>query len=232
MSSKRAIDERHTPRALNPRSGNDGRKRDAERTKREILAAAMMEFAEYGDTGARIDRIAERANYNKALIYSYFGNKEDLYAVVLREAYVQIREGERQLDLAALGPKEAIVKLLRFTARHFHDNPWFMRLLNTENQRRGQTIRTMEGVAEINSHLVEELCGIIQRGQAEGVFRDGVDPVELYLSIAGIFYFPLSNSYTLSVVFKPGIDTEEWLEARMKHAEEMVLAYLLTEKAR
>lgn len=229
MSDDRTVDERYMPRTLKPRA-DDAPKRDAERTRQDILAAAMNEFAEYGDTGARIDRIAERAGCNKALIYSYFGNKEELYAVVLREAYIQIRKGERELDLSALGPKEAIVKLLRFTAQHFHDNPWFMRLLNTENQRRGQTIRALEGVAEINSHLVEMLREIIKRGQAENLFRPDVDPVELYLSIAGFFYFPLSNSYTLSIVFKPGIDTDRWLEERKKHAEEMVLAYLLTDR--
>lgn len=222
----RELDARYLPRVIQRRSAKDAR-RDAESTKEKILAAAMAEFSEYGDTGARMDRIAERAGANKALIYSYFGNKEELYAVVLREAYLQIREGERELDLAKLDPKGAIVELLRFTAYHFHDNPWFMRLLNTENQRRGQTIRTMEDVAELNSHLVVLLREILDRGEAEGVFRKGVDPVELYLSIAGFFYFPLANSYTLSVVFKPGIDTEAWLKERVRHAEEMVLAFLL-----
>lgn len=228
MSVSHKTDRRYLPRTLTPRT-DEVRKRDSERTKRDILAAAMNEFAEHGDTGARIDRIAEKADCNKALIYSYFGNKEQLFAVVLREAYIQIREGEKRLDLKALDPKEAIVRLLRFTAQHFHDNPWFIRLLNTENQRSGQTVRTMEGVSELNSHLVVMLADVVKRGEAEGVFRRGVDPVQLYLSIAGLFYFPLSNCFTLSVIFKQKIESDAWLRERMKHAEEMVLAYLTAE---
>jgi AcrR family transcriptional regulator len=228
MSAGHKTDPRYLPRTLTPRT-DEVRKRDSERTKQDILAAAMNEFAEHGDTGARIDRIAEKADCNKALIYSYFGNKEQLFAVVLREAYIQIREGERRLDLKALDPREAIVRLLRFTAQHFHDNPWFIRLLNTENQRGGQTVRTMKGVSELNSHLVVMLAEIVKRGEAEGVFRRGVDPVQLYLSIAGLFYFPLSNCFTLSVVFRQKIESEAWLKERIKHAEEMVLAYLMAE---
>ena len=227
MSGTRKSDSRYLPRAL-PLRTEEARKRDSERTKRDIIAAAMNEFAEHGDTGARIDRIAENADCNKALIYSYFGNKEQLYAVVLREAYIQIREGEKRLDLEALGPREAIVRLLHFTAQHFHDNPWFIRMLNTENQRRGQTVRTMEGVTELNSHLVRMLADVLKRGEAEGIFRSGIDPLQLYLSIAGLFYFPLSNCFTLSVIFKQKIDSDAWLRDRMRHAEEMVLAYLTT----
>lgn len=230
MTTEERLDSRYRARAVSPRS-DESRKRDSERTKSDIIAAAMNEFAEYGDTGARVDRIAEKADCNKALIYSYFGNKEQLYAVVLREAYIQIREGEKRLDLKALGPKEAIVRLLRFTAQHFHDNPWFIRLLNTENQRGGQTVRTMQGVSAVNSPLVDMLADVVKRGEAEGVFRSGVDPLQLYLSIAGLFYFPLSNCFTLSVIFEQQIDSDAWLGERIRHAEEMVLAYLTAKPA-
>lgn len=225
MTAQENIDLRYLPRSV-PQRAEAGRKRDADRTRQDILAAAMNEFAEHGDTGARIDRIAQNAGCNKALIYAYFGNKEDLFAVVLREAYIQIREGEKRLDLANLGPREAIIRLLRFTAQHFHDNPWFIRLLNTENRRRGQTIRTMDGVTELNSRLVAMLADILKRGEAEGVFRRNVDPLQLYLSIAGLFYFPLSNSFTLSAIFDRDIDSEKWLRKRMQHAEDMILSYL------
>lgn len=53
--------------------------RDAEQTKRRLLDAAISEFATYGIAGARVDRIAEQAKANKAMIYSYFGNKEQLF---------------------------------------------------------------------------------------------------------------------------------------------------------
>lgn len=54
-------------------------------TKKRILDAAAAEFAERGYDGARVDGIAKRAAVNKALIYYYYKNKEDLLALLLRE---------------------------------------------------------------------------------------------------------------------------------------------------
>lgn len=201
-------------------------RRDAERTKKAILLAAMHEFSEFGDTGARIDRIAHRANANKALIYSYFGNKEGLYAQALREAYVQIRSGERELDLDAMPPHEAVRALIAFTMRHFLDSPWFLRLLTTENLRRGQTIRQMEDIAGLQSPLIQHLSEILARGRAQGLFRSDVEPVELYVMIASLFFFPISNGYTLGTVFNTQINDPVWRERYLKHAEQMILGFL------
>jgi AcrR family transcriptional regulator len=59
------------------------RPRDAQATQERLLLAAIDEFAEHGLAGARIDRIAERADANKRLIYAYFGSKDDLFDAVL-----------------------------------------------------------------------------------------------------------------------------------------------------
>jgi AcrR family transcriptional regulator len=56
--------------------------RDADATRTRILDAAAAEFAAYGIAGARVDRIAESAAANKAMIYKYFGNKEELFDAV------------------------------------------------------------------------------------------------------------------------------------------------------
>ena len=58
----------------------------SESTKERILLAATAEFAARGLAGARIDRIAAAAEANKERIYAYFGNKERLFATVMREA--------------------------------------------------------------------------------------------------------------------------------------------------
>src|SRR5258708_19707872 len=56
--------------------------RIAEDTKKRILAAATEEFTEHGIAGARVDRIAAAAKSNKAMLYAYFGNKEQLFEAV------------------------------------------------------------------------------------------------------------------------------------------------------
>ena len=63
-----------------------GRARDAEKTREAILSAAEAVFAEHGFDGARIDAIAQAADYNKSLIGQYFGDKLGLYAEVVKRA--------------------------------------------------------------------------------------------------------------------------------------------------
>lgn len=200
--------------------------RNAEVTKNNILLAAMHEFAEYGDSGARVDRIAKSANANKSLIFRYFSNKETLYASALKEAYRQIRMGEEQLNLEQLEPYEAIRKLMRFTMEHYLKSPWFLRLLATENLRRGQTIENMGDIAGLQSPLIQQLTKVLKRGEVMGVFRENVNPSNLYIIIASLFYFPISNVYTLPVVFGVEVGSEEWLEQHLRSSERMILAHL------
>ena len=200
-------------------------RRDAATTRRRILAAALTEFSAHGHGGARIDRIAEAAGVSKPMIYNYFGDKEDLYKAALRESYVQIRAGERKIDTDHMPPEEAIRALVRFTMEHFVSKPWFTSMLNTENMRSGTAIREMEDLSEIQSPLIAQIGGILQRGVAEGQFRAGIDPTDLYITIASLCFFPVSNRHTLRVVFKVPID-DEWLVRRADEAGEMVIRYL------
>jgi AcrR family transcriptional regulator len=217
-----------TGAARSPRGA--GPRRDAERSKRAILDAALVEFSEQGHAGARIDAIAGRAGVSKPLIYSYFGDKDALYAAALREAYVQIRAGERELDLENKEPEAAIRTLVAFTLHHFVSKPWFISMLNTENLRGGATIRAIEDVTEIQSPLVQELRHVLERGAAAGDFRSGVDPVELYITIASLCYFPVSNAHTLRAVFRRPVDAT-WLDRRRSDAEEMVIRFLRPERS-
>lgn len=202
------------------------RPRNPEATTRDILIAARDEFVEYGLNGARIDNIARRAQANKRLIYHYIGNKEELYSRVLFEAYCDIREGEAQLDLGSLDPEAAMEKLVGFTFDHFHANPWFLRLLAVENIQRARFVKQMEELPHLHSPIVRLIRDIVQRGGESGAFRAGVDPVQLYISIAGLSYFYFSNIHTLSVIFDSPLSSQEMLAERRAHAIEVVLAYL------
>lgn len=200
-------------------------KRDAERSKRAILDAALVEFAQYGHAGARIDTIAERAGVSKPMIYIYFGDKDELYTAALREAYVQIRAGERELNLDNLPPEKAIRALVKFTLEHFVSKPWFISMLNTENLRGGETVRKIVDVSAIQSPLIAELRKILKRGEASGDFRPGIDPVDFYITIASLCYFPVSNAHTLRAVFQCPVD-DAWLKQRAIDAGEMVIRFL------
>lgn len=201
------------------------RRRDSERTRSDILQAALEEFSSMGHSGARVDRIAARAGVSKPMIYDYFGSKDEIYAAALREAYVQIRRGEAQLALDPDNPRAAVRELVHFTMDHFRRKPWFIRMLNSENLLGGETVAQLSDAADIQSVLVTRLSEVLAQGKRHGVFRRDVDPVEFYVFIASLCYFPISNMHTLRVVFQLPID-DAWLHRRAEDASDMLLAYL------
>lgn len=206
-------------------------RRDAAASRRRILAAALEEFSSNGLAGARIDAIAERAQVSKPMIYSYFGDKDELYRAALREAYVQIRKGEREVRTDDMTPTEAVHELVRFTLDHFVSKPWFIRMLNTENLVGGAHIRRIADAAEIQSPLIDQIGDILERGARSGDFRPGIDPVEFYITLASLCYFPVSNKHTLRAVFHVAID-EDWLARKTEDTAELLLRYLAPEPAR
>jgi AcrR family transcriptional regulator len=203
------------------------RTRDADRTRLEIRRAALAEFAEKGLGGARIDSIAERAGINKKLIYYYFGSKDDLFLEALELTYADIREAEQALKLDELEPVDAVRRLVAFTRDHYLKHPEFLTLLNTENLHQARHLERSDRIRETNSPIIQMLEDILEKGRRQGVFRGGVDPVHLYITIAAQSYFYLSNNATLSVVFGRDLRTPKALAERLSHTTEVVLGYLL-----
>jgi len=197
--------------------------RDPERTRQKILGAATDEFARYGLGGARVDRIAARAGTNKRMLYYYYRDKDNLFLAALEGCYARIRAAERELDLEHLAPRAALARLVQFTWDYFLEHPEFMTLLNSENLHKGRHVRRSPRVPQLHSPLVETLRAILKRGERAGVFRRGVDPVQLYISIAGEGYFYLSNRYTLSQIFKRDLMAQRALTARARHNVEMIV---------
>ncbi|MBN9474262.1 MAG: TetR family transcriptional regulator [Bordetella sp. SCN 67-23] len=207
-------------------SADAPRTRDAERTRQTILEAATAEFASLGLGGARMDRIAERAKVDKRLIYYYFNNKDDLFLAVMERAYAAIRQAERELHLEALSPPDAVRRLVEFTWHYYLENPEFLCLLNNENLHQATHLKRSSQVRDMHSPFVQWLADILERGQAQGLFRAGVDPVQLYISIASVAYFYLSNQYTLSEIFGRDLMTSPALDERLAHMVDVILGYL------
>jgi AcrR family transcriptional regulator len=203
------------------------RLRDADRSQNTILAAARDEFAEFGLGGARMDRIAERAGLNKRLIYYYFEDKEKLFEAVLEQAYLHIREAERALNLLNLKPADAVRRLVEFTWNYYLDHPEFLTLLNSANLHKARHLQGSDRVREMNSPLIAMLGEILERGRKEGSFRGGIDPVQLYVSIAGLSYFYLSNSFTLSSIFGRDLLAAKARSERLSHMCDVILGYVL-----
>jgi AcrR family transcriptional regulator len=200
--------------------------RDPEGMRRRILEAAKQEFATHGLAGARVDRIAAKAGANKRMLYYHVGKKDDLYLAVLEAAYEKIRAEERGLDLEQLDPPEAIRRLIDFTWNYFIRNPEFLALLQTENLARARHLKRSAKVKSMHSPFVEMIRTVLRRGVASGDFQASVDPVQLYISIAALGFFYLSNSATLSVIFGRDLLKQDAKDERLEHMVALVLAAL------
>jgi AcrR family transcriptional regulator len=200
--------------------------RDPEGMRLRILEAAKQEFAAHGLAGARVDRIAAKAGANKRMLYYHVGKKDDLYLAVLEGAYEKIRVEERGLDLEHLDPPKAIERLIEFTWNYFIRNPEFLALLNTENLARARHLKRSTKVKSMHSPFVEMIRTVVRRGVESGDFVVAVDPVQLYISIAALCFFYLSNSATLSVIFGRDLLKEEARDERLNHMVALVLAAL------
>ncbi|MDX6283408.1 MAG: TetR/AcrR family transcriptional regulator, partial [Kribbellaceae bacterium] len=99
----------------------DERQRDAERSKQQLLDAAVIEFGTRGFSGARVSEIATRAGVNKQLISYYFGGKQGLYDAVT--------ERWRADESALAGPAGTLGELVAAYARESQAQPDLARLL-------------------------------------------------------------------------------------------------------
>jgi len=207
-------------------NGKTPQRRNPAATRQKLLAAARREFAASGLAGARVDEIAARAGVNKQLVYHYFGDKDALYLAVLEWVYEEIRAQERKLNLAGLPPERAIRKLVESSFDHLAAHPDFIVLLNDENRGGARHVRGSRRLEAMHSPLVSLVSTILKQGVRAGSFRRGVDPVQLYISIAGLSYFFFSNTATLSAIFGTDLRSTAAKRARRKHVVDLVLGAL------
>jgi AcrR family transcriptional regulator len=196
--------------ALPPVAPRTAATRDPERTSAAILAAAVKEFREHGYGGARIDAI----------------DKDALYLAVLEGAYMQIRAAETRLHLADLDPVEGVRQLVLFTWRYYQEHPEFLSLLGTENLLKAKFLKRSARIFDLNSPLLSMLSDMLRRGEAAGQFRPDQDALDVYLSIAGMNFFYLSNRHTLTATFRRDLGAKEELARWGEHVADVILAFL------
>ncbi len=191
-----------------------------------IVAAAIDEFAARGFKGASMDAIAARTNTTRALINYYFGSKEKLYIAVLEQVYGEIREAEGKLDLDHLPPVDAVRRIVEFTYNYYIRHEGFVRLVVAENQARGRHLRKSKMMRTLNRPIIDRLGRVIERGQAEGRFRAGIDPVESHKAIAALGMFNVTNQYTFGAIFQREMGAKGDVARRCEMVTELILSYL------
>jgi len=202
------------------------RTRDPQAMRSRILDAATAEFATAGYGGARVERISHSAGTVDRMLYYYFDSKEGLFRAVLEDAYAKLGAAEERLQLTGVEPVQGMRELIAFTWHYYLEHPEFIRLLNSENLHRGEHVRKSRRVKSLSFPLLSILTDLLARGKVRGQFRPDADPVQLYVTIAALAYFYLSNRYTLSRFL--GVDLMQpsqrnrWLE----HITDVVLGHV------
>ena len=202
------------------------RTRDAERTRAEIIEVATREFADKGYDGARVDEIAAKMSTTKRMIYYYFGNKEQLYVEVLEHAYAGIRAIEQQLDVEHLDPLDAIRQLAELTFDHHESHPDFIRLVSIENIHRAEHISRSTVLSGLANPALDVLAHILDRGAAAGVFRAGVDPLDMHMVISSYCLFRIANRHTWGAIFKRDLLDPERRDQQRRLLGDLVVEYL------
>jgi AcrR family transcriptional regulator len=197
-----------------PEAARSQSRRDADRTRHDILDAARQEFVEHGLSGARVDAIAARTRTTKRMIYYYFGSKKGLYLAVLEQAYGEIRELEQGLELARLPPLDAMQRVIEFTFDYHDAHPDFVRLVSIENIHHARNVAQSETIRNLNSVIIATLANILARGRETGVFRADIDPIDLHMLISAPCFYRVSNRGTFGTLF--GLDLQA-SRARHKH---------------
>ncbi|WP_342128898.1 TetR/AcrR family transcriptional regulator [Hydrogenophaga sp. OTU3427] len=210
-----------------PRAGKEAtRTNDPARTMANILEVALAEFAEKGLAGARIDEIAAATQTSKRMIYYYFASKEGLYLAVLEESYRRMRAIESQLHLDDLPPVTALRRLVEFTFDHHYGNENYIRLVVSENMNHGQFLAQSKSIQALNVPAISSIERLYRRGVEEGIFRPGLDPIDIHASISALTFFNVSNRYTFGLIFKRDMTDPKVLDQRRANVVDMVLRFV------
>ncbi|MCK2212285.1 TetR family transcriptional regulator [Actinomadura sp. ATCC 31491] len=184
------------------------RPRDAEATRARLLQAATEEFAAHGIAGARVDRIGAAAGANKALIYTYFGNKEQLFDAVM-DVHVT-----RVLDQVPFTPED----LPGYAGRLFDfllANPHQLRLATWHRLERSGTGHEPGGLRDSMRQKTEAVAA----AQAGGQVPDTLGPEDLLT-----FTLALASAWTPTSPMAPasGRDAREHRDAVVEAVRRLV----------
>ncbi len=195
-----------------------------EQAMNQIIDIATQEFVEKGLAGARIDEIAGRSTKRK--IYYYFEGKDELYRAVLERAYMRVRQSESQVDIGKGSAADALRRLIEHDVRYHSEHPELVRLVMNENIHRAEHLKQIEGLPGANQRIIATLKSIIERGEAEGSFRKGIDPVELHMNMTALSFYNVSNQFTFAHNFGIDMSSPEAIERRAKQVGDILLAWV------
>ena len=148
------------------------RQAGAEEKRRQILDAAVRVFARRGFHTSRVGDIAEEAGVAHGLLYHYFASKDEVLQTVFRENWSELLQRFEQVDASEEPADEKLRGIVKILLRTWRNDPDLVTVMVREVGRSAQLATQVEVIGE-GFAVIER---VIREGQAEGVFRSGLDP--------------------------------------------------------
>jgi TetR/AcrR family transcriptional regulator len=201
-------------------------RRTAALSRERILKAAIAEFALKGLDGARVDEVARRSGINKTLLYHHIGNKDRLFTAALEATYQTIRERQRDFLARQMDPETGVRELVHLLMSIWVEHPEYGKLLASENFHGGKHVKRSELIGEMYQQLVDTLNALLQKGVEQGIFRPGIDAIDLYISISSLSAYYVAHQHTLHALFHIDVMNPKRLQQRENHILDMILRYV------
>jgi len=145
---------------------------------------------------------------------------------VLEQVYGEIRDAEAKLNLDHLPPLAAVRRIVEFTYGYYLAHEGFVHLVVAENQAKGRHLRKSKVMRTLNRPIIDRLARVIERGQAAGVFRAGIDPVEIHKAIAALGMFNVTNQFTFGAIFQREMGSKGDVKHRREIVADLIISYL------
>jgi len=202
-------------------------RRTAALSKEKIIKAAITEFALKGLDGARVDEVARRSGVNKTLLYHHVGNKDRLFTAALEATYLTIRERQSKFLARRMDPETGVRQLVHLLMSIWVEHPEYGKLLASENFHGGKHVKRSKLIGEMYQQIVDALNDLLKKGVEQGVFRSGIDAIDLYISISSLSAYYVAHQHTLNAIFHFDPMQPHRLRQRENHIADMVLRYIM-----
>jgi AcrR family transcriptional regulator len=186
-------------------------------TKKRILNAGLKEFSFRGYAGTRMEKIAIRAEINKAMLFYYFSSKENLYHEVLKHTVRNIIPKIRNIILLEQSPERFLEKLPEVYIDFFSKNQNFIKMLTFDFVQQTDVIKsTFEQAIGEGFHQGPRLVlKKIEKWYEKGKISEG-DPLQFMINIVSLCLFAFIARPILEAIFNQKIGDEQFVQKRIK----------------
>jgi TetR/AcrR family transcriptional regulator, fatty acid metabolism regulator protein len=152
--------------------------------RRVILDAAVRVFARQGFHTCRVADIADEAHVAYGLVYHYFSSKEEILDTLFVERWQLMLDAIGEVDATGASPREKLSAIAAFIIDSYRYDPELMKVIIVEVTRAANTFGRTH-LSDIR-RAYDQIAEIVERAQAEGHFRDGIDPAFAALAFYGL----------------------------------------------